>query len=73
MAANLGVCDVEGREKGDIVLVQDATACFKKPDGKWDAEIVHAVHVESLREFVRIAELEDVLGEIGVVSEVKAS
>lgn len=73
MAANLGVADVEVEgadgekrtDKGDVVLIEDATAAWKKPGGEWDAEVVHKVHVESLREFVRIAETADVAGEIG--------
>ena len=68
MASNLHVCDTEmpslaGKhgtviEPGRIVLVEDATACFQKPTtlgGKWDAETVHAVHVESLQEFAEVA------------------
>lgn len=60
----MGVTDVEGR-KGDIVLIEDATAAWRKPGGEWDAEVIHAVHVESLREFVRIAKTEEVLRELG--------
>ncbi|ELR04926.1 hypothetical protein VC83_02814 [Pseudogymnoascus destructans] len=53
MAGNLGVVDGEwGR--GEVVLVGDATACWEKVRGGWKAEIVHAVHVESLREFARV-------------------
>ncbi|OBT70309.1 hypothetical protein VE03_00287 [Pseudogymnoascus sp. 23342-1-I1] len=53
MAGNLGVTDGEwGR--GEVVLVGDATACWEKVGGGWKAEIVHAVHVESLREFARV-------------------
>ncbi|OBT44523.1 hypothetical protein VE00_04918 [Pseudogymnoascus sp. WSF 3629] len=53
MAGNLGVADGEwGR--GEVVLVGDATACWEKVGGGWKAEIVHAVHVESLREFAKV-------------------
>jgi hypothetical protein len=30
-----------------------------KPGGLWDAETVHAVHVESLREFADVARVEE--------------
>ncbi|KAL5349862.1 hypothetical protein ACLOAV_004896 [Pseudogymnoascus australis] len=53
MAGNLGVVDGEWG-KGEVVLVGDATACWEKVGGMWKAEIVHAVHVESLREFARV-------------------
>lgn len=53
MAGNLGVVDGEWG-KGEVVLVGDATACWEKVGGGWKAEIVHAVHVESLREFARV-------------------
>lgn len=77
MAANLGITRVvaktksgeeELREPGGldgIVFVQDATACWQKPDGKWDAETIHSVHVESLREFARIADTAEVVAELG--------
>lgn len=74
MAGNLGVCDWEEREgngkgngkrQGDVVLVQDATAAWKKPGGEFEAEVVHRVHVESLREFARVAVVEEVVREVG--------
>lgn len=59
MAANLGVVDVEGI-KGQVVLVEDATAAFES--GNWDAETIHAIHVESLRgEFADIMKTHDVV------------
>jgi nicotinamidase-related amidase len=68
MAGNLGVADgvgkaggPEGGEKGEVVLVEDATACWMKPGGLWDAETVHAVHVESLREFAAVAGVEEIV------------
>lgn len=64
MAGNLHVCDVleDGRTvPGKIVLVEDAAACFQKPDGKFDAETVHAVNVESLREFADVESTDTVV------------
>jgi nicotinamidase-related amidase len=65
MAGNLGVCDGVDGEKGEVVLIEDATAAWKKGVGsEWcEAELVHRVHVESLREFATIAETENVLEE----------
>lgn len=64
MAGNLGVCDASDGRKGEVVLVEDATACWKKSEESlFDADVVHAVHVESLREFasiVKTAEAVDV-------------
>jgi nicotinamidase-related amidase len=73
MAGNLHVCDVpntDGRtQPGRIILVDDATACWQKPKsvggGRWDAETVHAVHVESLREFATIASADSVIQTLG--------
>jgi nicotinamidase-related amidase len=67
MAGNLGVVDrgEGGEEKGELVLVADATACWRKPGGEWDAEVVHAVHVESLREFAEVRSTEEVLRACG--------
>jgi len=47
-----------------VVLIQDATAAWKKGEGsQWfDAEIVHKVHVESLREFATIIDTVEALG-----------
>lgn len=65
MAGNLHVTDHVDeqmqRVKGEVVLVEDATAAWKKPGGKWDAETIHAVHVERLREFASIVGTDDVL------------
>ncbi len=69
MAGNLHVCDVlevDGHTRnGQIVLVDDATACWQKPNsigsGRWNAETVHAVHVESLQEFATIASTDAVI------------
>lgn len=54
MAGNLGVCG-----EGDVVLVEDGTAAHGK--GGWDAETVHAVHVESLKEFASVRRTDEVL------------
>lgn len=65
MAANLGVTDYpdeEGGElsKGRVILVHDATATFNR--GPWDAETMHNVSVESLRdEFAEMMTTEEVL------------
>lgn len=68
MAGNLHVCDIVS-EKGDtipgrIVFIGDATYCFEKHNGKWDAETVHAVNVESLREFADIGSTDDVVKQL---------
>jgi hypothetical protein len=69
MAANLGVADGVGedggKEVGEVVFVEDATAAWRKGEGGgWcDAEVVHRVNVESLREFSRIGRTEGVIGE----------
>jgi nicotinamidase-related amidase len=61
MAGNLGVCDGRGGEKGEVILVEDATACWKKnQEFPFDAETIHAVHVDSLREFASIAKTGEV-------------
>ncbi|KAG7004388.1 hypothetical protein G7Y79_00025g056740 [Physcia stellaris] len=63
MAENLGVCD-GGWGKGRVILVTDATATFAK--GTFDAETVHAVNVESLRdEFAEIWTTQEVLRAMG--------
>ncbi|KAF4635589.1 hypothetical protein G7Y89_g2498 [Cudoniella acicularis] len=62
MAGNLGVCcDLEG-QKGEVVLVQDATAAWKKSESGFEAGVVHAVNVESLREFATVTETREVVG-----------
>lgn len=73
MAGNLHVCDVsrdvDGTKTlvpGRIVFVEDATACHKKLGGVWDAETVHGVHVESLREFAEIDITENVVKSLAV-------
>ena len=65
MAGNLKVCDVgDGDdEKGEVILVEDATAAWQKSEIGFEAELVHKVHVESLREFATVAETEEVLKE----------
>jgi nicotinamidase-related amidase len=64
MAGNLKVYDGEGGTKGEVFLVADATAAWKKGEGnEWfEAEIVHSVNVESLKEFATIVKTDDVLG-----------
>lgn len=71
MAANLHAADgrdgegnvLGGEEaKGEVILVEDATAAWGK--GGFEAEIVQRVHVASLDgEFARIVRTEDVLKE----------
>lgn len=63
MAGNLGVCDAPDGEKGEVVLVGDATAAWAKGvGGDWaDAETVHKVHIQSLQnEFATIEKTDDV-------------
>lgn len=66
MAGNLHVTehlDQEGlKQRGQVILVGDATAAWEK--GGYEAEVVHAVHVESLREFAAIARTDEVLEEL---------
>lgn len=60
MAGNLEVAG----QGGKVLFVTDATAAWKKTaDSQWDAEMVHAVHAESLREFATIVQTADVLEE----------
>lgn len=70
MAGNLHVTDRVGEDgrvvEGDVVLVGDATAAWEKTGGKWDAETVHAVHLESLGEFARVTSTRDVVAELQV-------
>lgn len=62
MAGNLGVCDGRDGAKGEVVLVEDAVACWKKSeDSLFTAETIHGVHVESLREFASIAKTHEVV------------
>jgi len=68
MAGNLHVTHHVGGDgdvvEGEVALVGDATAAWEKPGGKWDAETVQAVHLESLAEFARIVTTRDVVGEL---------
>jgi len=51
-------------DKGEIILVGDATAAHAK--GEFDAEMVQKVHLASLDgEFARVVAVRDVLGEMG--------
>lgn len=50
--------------RGQVVLVGDATAAWEKPGGKWNAETVQAVHLESLAEFAWVVSTRDVVGEL---------
>jgi nicotinamidase-related amidase len=65
MAANLGVVDSIHEEtgktaEGRIILVEDATAAFGK--GGWDAETIHKVNIESIRdEFAEVMSTEEVV------------
>lgn len=59
MAGNLGVAG----DDGEVVLVKDAVAAWKKEGGEWEAEVVHAVHVESLKEFASVRSTTEVLSE----------
>ncbi|CZR69310.1 uncharacterized protein PAC_19210 [Phialocephala subalpina] len=62
-----GTRERENVSKGDIVLVEDATAAWAKYNGEYDAELVHGVHVGSLKgEFARVVKTEDVLVEMGL-------
>lgn len=60
MASNFKIVGKDG----EVVFVEDATAAWKK-DGKssFDAETVHGVHTESLREFATIGKTGDVMEE----------
>jgi nicotinamidase-related amidase len=62
MAGNLGVCDSYEGDKGEVILVEDAVACWKKTEAfPFDADVIHAVHVDSLREFASIAKTREVV------------
>jgi len=63
MAGNLEVCDAPNGEKGEVVLIGDATAAWAKGVGEeWaDAETLHKVHIQSLQdEFATIRKTEEV-------------
>lgn len=67
MAANLGVTDYTDSagqiKKGEIKLIEDGTATFNR--GRWDAETVHGVEVESLRdEFATIVQTKEVVNQV---------
>ena len=67
MASDLGVTNYPGAEKnvlnGRVVLVSDATATWER--GRFDAETVHGVHVESLKgEFCEVLETSEVVREL---------
>lgn len=52
--------------RGDIILVEDGTAAWAKKEGKYDADTVLGVHIESLRgEFARVVTTQEALEEIG--------
>jgi len=52
---------------GQLMLIGDATAAWAKHGGKYDAETVHGVHLESLKgEFCRVLTTEEVLKELGI-------
>lgn len=61
MAANLGVVnDHFSKEQGTVFLLEDCCATFGK--GKFPAELIHSVHIESLRgEFAEITTSGEVL------------
>ena len=62
MASNLHVCDW-GEEKGDIVLVEDATATYDY--GELSAETIHKVHMATLgHEFCRVVRTREAVTEI---------
>lgn len=68
MAGNLNAADGRDEEgnvltaKGEVILVEDATAAWGK--GGFEANLVHEVHVASLNgEFARVAKTEEVLRE----------
>jgi catechol 2,3-dioxygenase-like lactoylglutathione lyase family enzyme len=55
---------------GKIYLVEDATAAWAKKNGRFDAETVHGVSVESLcPEFCEVVRVEEVLKAIGYKDE----
>ncbi|KAI8813137.1 putative isochorismatase family hydrolase [Cladochytrium replicatum] len=65
MAKNLGVTDrvdsASGKKvEGEVILVEDAVAAFGA--GKFDAQTIHDVHIESIRnEFANIMSTEGVV------------
>jgi len=67
MAGNLFVCNARnedgsrGEKESEVVLVQDATAAWQKDEEGFAADLVHKVHVESLKEFASIADTGDVV------------
>lgn len=75
MAGNLGVTDGnDDGEKGEVILVGDATAAWRKGEGQeWlDAEVLHRAHLESLREFATLKVTEEIVDEWeGLIAEKK--
>jgi len=70
-ASDLDVCGHLNEEgeiiKGQLLLIEDATAAWAKRGGKFDAETIQGVHVESLKgEFAKIVTSEEVLKELGI-------
>ncbi|KAG4430708.1 hypothetical protein IFR05_013812 [Cadophora sp. M221] len=65
MAGNLKVADGKDGVEGEVVFVEDATAAWRKGvGGEWfDAEVVHRVNAESLREFATVGKTEGVVEE----------
>ena len=58
MAGNLKVVG----QGGEVVFIEDATATFKKDEtSPYDAETVHGVHAESLREFASVRKTDEVI------------
>ena len=55
------VCDEKNGGKGEVIFVEDATAAWKKSADGFEAELVHKVHVESLKEFATIEKTEKIL------------
>ncbi|MCJ1324369.1 hypothetical protein MMC10_001031 [Thelotrema lepadinum] len=62
MASNMHVCDW-GEEKGDVILVEDATSAYDY--GELSAETIHKVHVATLgHEFCRVVKTREAMEEI---------
>lgn len=61
MAGNLGICNTPDGRKGEVILIEDATAAWQKRPGSFDAELIHKVHAESLMEFATVERTENIL------------
>ena len=62
MASNLHVCD-RGEEKGEVVLVEDATKTYEY--GGISANTIHKVHVTTLgHEFCRVVNTKEAVREV---------